>query len=324
MEARIYAEDPERGFVPSSGTIRALSFPEGKQIRVDQGVDAGDRVSVHYDPMIAKLIVHGPDRETCRQHLLEALSASFIAGPTTNLGFLQALAELDAFRDGRLDTGLLDREPERLLKPEPPPQVLAAASAFWLLVDEQAAVGPSPWSRCDGWRVGESASRSLEIECGATRVEVEARGTGGSYELKHSGQAQHVVFGRLDESRALLEQHGQSTPLWIHSHSDDRLDICWRHQRWSVIRHPRFEAAQSSSGGDGDVLAPMPGKVLDIRIANGDQVREGDTIIIMEAMKMELTIKAPMDGTLENLAISTDELVEADMLLLSVKPGSAA
>ncbi len=320
MEARIYAEDPERGFVPSSGEIRALSFPEGAQLRLDRGVDEGDAVSVHYDPMIAKVIVHGPDRETCRKRLLQALSASFIAGPATNLAFLQRLADLDAFRTGTLDTGLLDREPGQLEQASPPQDVIAAACAFLLMEEEKAVADPSPWSMCDGWRVGETAARSLDIECGQNRHQIEARGTDGCYELQVGENKHRLQLSPVGLSRYLLISNRQSTPLWIFSDSTDRLELCWQGQRWTVIRHPRFDAAEAASVGDGLVLAPMPGKVLDIRVANGDAVGEGDTLLIMEAMKMELSIKAPMDGTVENLTASTGELVEADTPLLTVVP----
>jgi len=323
MEARIYAEDPERGFVPSSGKIQRLIFPEDEQVRVDQGIDEGDVVSVYYDPMLAKLIVHGPDRESCRKRLLQALSASFISGPTTNLGFLQRLADLDAFRTATLDTGLLDREPEQLGTPEPPPEVMKAAAAFWLRAEEQASAGPSPWSLCDGWRLGEAAPRSLDIECGKTRLQVEALGAGGEYKLQLDGQTHRLALHPLGSSRYLLEGEQQSRPLWIHGHSRDRIEICWQQQRWTILRHPRFEAAQASSSGDGQVLAPMPGRILDIRVADGDRVQEGDPVIIMEAMKMELTIKAPLDGTVEGLNVGAEELVEADTPLLLVKPDPA-
>ncbi|NDY96622.1 acetyl/propionyl/methylcrotonyl-CoA carboxylase subunit alpha [Wenzhouxiangella limi] len=319
MEARIYAEDPDRGFVPSSGWIRALNLPEGEQIRIDRGVDTGDTVSVHYDPMIAKLIVHGPDREACRARLKRALSASFIAGPTTNLGFLQALAATEAFASGRLDAGLLDREPALVqTHREPPVEVVAAAAAYWLRAQEPDAPSPSPWARCDGWRPGTPASRWLDIECGELRTSIEATGFAGDYKLMLADQDLALRLDPLGVSRFRLDLGDRNRPVWLHADGESRLDVCLDELRWTLTRHARFEAAQSSAGGDGRILAPMPGRILEIRVTEGAQVAEGEPVLVMEAMKMELTIKAPIDGTVEGLAVERGDLVEADALLLSL------
>ena len=320
MEARIYAEDAARGFVPSSGRITSLRFPEARSVRVDSGVEENDIVSVHYDPMIAKLIVHGPDRETCRRRLLDALSDSFVAGPTTNLAFLQALADLPAFADGTLDTGLLDRKPELLLATAPPVEALAAAAAYWLLQQESSAVEPSPWSRCDGWRLGEPAVRSLDIECAELRARIEASGANGHYDLTIADQTCRLKFTQDAPTRFRLELGGESKPVEIYPNGNSSVDVDIAHQRWTLTRHARFEAAESSSTGDGRILAPMPGRILDIRVAAGDQIREGEPVIVMEAMKMELTIKAPTDGTVADLSVTSEDLVEADALLMTLTP----
>jgi 3-methylcrotonyl-CoA carboxylase alpha subunit len=319
MEARIYAEDPDRGFVPSSGRIRTLNLPEDKQIRIDRGVDADDTVSVHYDPMIAKLIVHGTDREACRARLQRALAASFIAGPTTNLGFLQALAATQAFARGQLDTGLLDREPEVVQgRREPPIEVLAAATAFWLQAQEPDQPGHSPWARCDGWRPGSPASRWLDIECGELRTSIEATGFAGQYQLALADQQLTLRLDPLGSSRFRLGLDDRSRSVWLHADGESRLDVCLDQQRWTLTRHARFEAAQTGSSGDGRILAPMPGRILEIRVTEGAQVAEGDAVLIMEAMKMELTIKAPISGSVEGLAVAPGDLVEADSLLVSL------
>ncbi|MEE4637723.1 MAG: biotin carboxylase N-terminal domain-containing protein [Wenzhouxiangella sp.] len=319
MEARIYAEDPERGFVPSSGRIRTLNLPEGEQTRIDRGVDAGDTVSVHYDPMIAKLIVHGTNREACRARLKRALAASFIAGPTTNLGFLQALAATEAFAGGHLDTGLLDREPEVVqTRREPPVEVVAAAAAYWLREQEPNAPGHSPWARCDGWRLATPASRSLDIESGELRTKVEATGFAGEYQLALADQQLSLHLDALGSSRFRLGLDSRNLPVWLHADGSSRLDVCLDQQRWTLTRHARFEAAQAGTGGDGRILAPMPGRILEIRVTQGAQVAEGEAVLVMEAMKMELTIKAPIDGTVEDLVVESGDLVEADSLLLSL------
>ena len=319
MEARIYAEDPDRGFMPSSGRIHTLDLPADPQVRIDSGVALGDTVSVHYDPMIAKLIVHGDSREACRKHLQRALAASFIGGPTTNLGFLQALTATRAFAKGELDTGLLDRDPDVVQAGRKPPQeVLAAAAAWWLLRQEQAAHSSSPWDRCDGWRLGEPASRSLDLECVHQRVSIDATGHGGDYQIMLADRTLELSLRAVEARQFQLVIDDRATPLWLHPDGESRLDVCLDEHRWTVIRHARFEAAEASMGGDGRVLAPMPGKILEIRVTEGGTIGAGETVLIMEAMKMELSIKAPVDGIVEGLGVAPGDLVEADALLLSL------
>jgi 3-methylcrotonyl-CoA carboxylase alpha subunit len=317
IEARIYAEDPDQGFVPSTGRIDALVLPEDHWVRIDSGVDAGDEVSMHYDPMIAKLVVHDATREACLARLNQALAASFVAGPTTNLGFLQALAGSGVFANASIDTGLLDRELSSVLDGgEAPVEVLAAAAGRWLLRQESAAGGATPWDVCDSWRLGAPATRTLDIECAGRRVTVEATGFEGRYALQVDDTRYDIRIRQLGESEFSLNLNGQGRRLQIHVAGEDRLEICLDNRRWPVIRHARFEAAEQAAGGDGRLLAPMPGKVLEIRAEPGQSVSEGDTLLIMEAMKMELAIKAPMDGEVSEVAVEAGDVIEADALLL--------
>ncbi|RFF26637.1 MULTISPECIES: biotin carboxylase N-terminal domain-containing protein [unclassified Wenzhouxiangella] len=321
MEARIYAEDPDHGFVPSTGRIDALALPETDWVRIDSGVDEGDEVSMHYDPMIAKLIVHDSTREACLARLNQALAASFVAGPTTNLGFLQALAGSQVFTEAAIDTGLLDRELSTILEAgEPPLDVLAAAAGRWLLMQESKATGDTPWDTCDSWRLGEPATRSLDIECADKRVTVEAIGFGGDYRLQIDDETHPVRIKQLSDTEFSLTLDGQGRRLQIHAAGEHRLEVCLDNRRWPVNRHARFEAAVDSSAGDGRLLAPMPGKILEIRAKAGQSVSEGETLLIMEAMKMELAIKAPMDGEVSEIAVTAEDIVEADTLLLALDP----
>ncbi|QOC21737.1 acetyl/propionyl/methylcrotonyl-CoA carboxylase subunit alpha [Wenzhouxiangella sp. AB-CW3] len=322
MEARIYAEDAEQGFVPSTGTIGQLNLPTGDHVRVDSGVEAGDEVSMHYDPMIAKLIVHDHSRAACLARLNQALAASFVSGPTTNLGFLQALAGSDVFAEARLDTGLLDRDLAAVFeKREPPAEVIAAAAGRWLLEQESASSGRTPWDHCDSWRLGSPATRSLDLEYGNGRHLIEARGESGRYELQLDGDNLTVDLAEVDTDTFRLTANGQSRRLQIHSADEHALEICLDNHRWRLTRHARFEAITDAGGGDGRLVAPMPGKVLEIRTEAGAEVSEGDTLLIMEAMKMELAIKAPIDGQVDQLAVAAGDLVEADAVLLEITSG---
>jgi len=320
MEARIYAEDPDQGFVPSTGRIEALALPRDHRVRIDTGVDAGDEVSMHYDPMIAKLIVHDSTREACLARLNQALATSFVAGPTTNLGFLQALASSEVFTQAQLDTGLLDRELSTILDAgDVPLDVLAAAAGRWLLMQESQASGDTPFDTCDSWRLGEPATRSLDIECTNQRSTVEAAGFGGDYRLLINDQLHPVGIQQLSATEFHLTLDGQGRRLQVHGAGQHRLEVCLDNRRWLLTRHARFEAAVDAGAGDGRLLAPMPGKILEIRAQAGQSVSEGETLLIMEAMKMELAIKAPMDGEVCQIAVSAEDVVEADAMLLEIE-----
>jgi len=320
MEARLYAEDPEQGFVPSTGLIEELVFPRDPGVRIDSGVDQGDQVSVHYDPMIAKLIVHGENREQARQALIRALADSSILGPTTNLGFLQHLAASRPFADGSLDTGMLDRDLEAVIAPLViDAEDYAVASAAWLMGIE-APDGISPWDRSDGWRIGDAAARSIELEIAGQRTVSEVTGSGGAYRVKAGGQTFDLGLEDLGQGQLLLQTVAASERLRVHRNGNNGLDLIRRGQRIRAVLHRPFEAITRSQQTEGRLLAPMPGKVLSIEVIDGATVREGQTLVIMEAMKMELAIKAPCDGSVEGIAVEVGDVVEAEAALLEILP----
>ena len=328
MEARIYAEDPERGFVPSSGPIHQLVFPTDPNARVDTGVEAADEVSMHYDPMIAKLIVHDHDRNTCLARLEQALAASYVAGPTTNLGFLQGLASSRVFAAAELDTGLLDRDLEQVMPVDRqiPDSVLAAAACYWLdqqLAETAGKPNATPWDIADGWRVGTPEARTLDLECEGKRIRIDATGNGrDGYRLTMEDRviesARLITLADHHYSQAMAGEHRH-----LHLYAGDALhiEISMKGQRWRVAQHTRFESLAEAGSGDGRILAPMPGKVLEVRVQKDDSVSEGQTIAVMEAMKMELAIKAPFDGTIEQVVVAADDVLEADALLIEIKAG---
>ncbi|MGB0514243.1 MAG: biotin/lipoyl-containing protein, partial [Wenzhouxiangellaceae bacterium] len=324
MEARIYAEDPERNFLPGSGEIHAIAVPEQNWVRVDTGVEAGDGVSVHYDPMIAKLIVNGENRTVALARLKQALAESHVAGLTTNLGFLLQLAECSEFAEATLDTGLLDRDLDRILRrdDEIPIAVPAAAAVWWLSEQERNAAesgDASPWARPDGWRIGGAEARWLDLEIAGQRFELECRGNlHGGYRFDHAGAHHEAALARVSCSECSLTLDGASRRVIVHA-LGDRLEIIHDHRRWSVVRHQRFESVVSGASGSGHITAPMPGKVIQIAVAEGDSVEIGQTVVLMEAMKMELSIKAEVAGVVASVAAAAGDLIEADALLLEIE-----
>ena len=317
MEARIYAEDASAGFLPDSGQISQLEFPQASWVRVDSGVDSGDEVSIHYDPMIAKLIVHADDRANCLARLKTALEQTHIAGLTTNLDFLLQLAARPEFNQADIDTGLLDRALDDILdnQAEPPLPVIATATHAFLKAGPQTSI----WDCQDGWRIGRSEAQTLDLEINQQRIALEVRHQQTLLEFAYQGETIRSGLNRTQSPIVSLTLNDQTHRLMLHRHSNQRFDIIWNQRRWPALRHNRFETVESSSEGSGRVVAPMPGKVLQIQVEPGSQVEQGQTLALMEAMKMELSIKAEISGKVRNVAISEGDLIEAETLMIEIE-----
>jgi len=328
IEVRLYAEDPEAGFLPASGPLLALELPAARPgVRVDTGVAAGDVVSVFYDPMIAKLIVHADDRPSALALMRQALAECHVQGLKTNLGFLEALLRHPAVVEGRIDTGYLDRHLEEFAAAEADEaMVLAAATALLLhqsgLAAACAATGPepgSPWHRDDGWRLGLPAARPLRLQAGARQWSLQACRIGADWELQLDGRRHAVAGVRLSDGWLQLRINGQGRQFRLHLEGENALLL---HDGQRRVRFQRvLEQAggeDAGSGGDGRVLAPMPGRVALLRVGAGDTVAAGQELLVMEAMKMELAIRAPRAGTVARVRTAPGEFVEADAVLLEI------
>lgn len=353
IEVRLYAEDPEAGFLPGSGRLQRLRLPTARlsrettdrrsresgnpgtsAVRIDSGVVEGDEVTIFYDPMIAKLIVHDADRPRALARLREALAQCAITGPKSNIAFLERLARHPAVTGATIDTGYLDRHLEEFLPgSEPPsPELLAAAVAVHLLASEDgarqcnAASGDpqSPWTRADGWRLGGPATRTLAFEHEGERLEVQASGGAGRYRISHDGTAHEVEGARLADGvlSARIDGHGMrlqvlDTGAHVLVH-DGR-------QRLRLQPRPLHQAVDATAGAGADsVLAPMPGRVVVARVAAGDVVEAGQELMVIEAMKMELSLKAPRAGTVAEVRAAAGEFVDADAVLVALEKAEAA
>ncbi|WP_430437823.1 acetyl/propionyl/methylcrotonyl-CoA carboxylase subunit alpha [Oceanibaculum nanhaiense] len=329
FEARLYAEDPSRDFVPQTGRLAALRFPDAG-VRIDTGVREGDTVSVHYDPMIAKLIVHGADRAQALDRLSRALEATKIAGLATNIGFLAALARHPAFAAGDVHTGFIGEHEADLLPPARPAEdthLALAALAFMAdrkrqAEDSAARSGDpsSPWNRVDGWRLNDDAHHSLRFRDGEDERVVTLHFRRDGFVLDLPGGS---VPARLlaDENGDMIVTLGgvRRTATVVR----DGLDY-WvlpnggqggGNRRLSLI-DPVLEAEAMAEGAGARFTAPMPGKIVQVLIAAGAKVAKGAALIVMEAMKMEHTIAAPADGTVAELHYGTGDLVEEGAELL--------
>ncbi|MGY3040610.1 3-methylcrotonyl-CoA carboxylase alpha subunit [Rhodanobacter sp. TND4EL1] len=324
IEVRVYAEDPDQNFLPGSGKLLTLRLPApSDHVRLDGGVIEGDTVTIFYDPMIAKLIVYDETRAQALQRLREALAASEIIGPKSNIGFLERLVRHPAVVEGHIDTGYLDRHLEEFLVGDVPPtdNVLFAAATAMLLGDEShvasAAADPhSPWASADAWRIGHAGKRIVALTWREQRFEIEARGHAGDYQLHHGETACDVRGAKLLEHDLSARFDGESRRVPLHSDATHVLLHDANGQRYSFARATAFAWESSDAAGGNQVIAPMPGRIVLVKARAGDTVEQGQELLVMEAMKMELALKAPRAGTIESMNATQGEFVEADAVLV--------
>jgi 3-methylcrotonyl-CoA carboxylase alpha subunit len=327
IELRLYAEDPEQNFMPGSGRLQRLRLPaaEPGHVRIDAGVDEGDAVSIFYDPMIAKLIVWDRDRPAALLRLREALAACDIVGPKSNIAFLEALVRHPVVVEGRIDTGYLDRHLDEFLGdagPLPDAALLAVALADLLTAEATArttalASGDphSPWARADGWRLGHAGRRALAFERGGERIELSAHGSAGRYRIEHAGRSWQVDEARLLGDWLSWREHDQARRLRVLASGGDWL-VFVDGRRFRLHEIPAYAWTPTATGPSNRVLAPMPGRIVAVKTRVGAEVEAEAELLVMEAMKMELTLRAPRAGTIEALSCVEGDFVEADAVLV--------
>ncbi len=313
VEARVYAEDPARGFLPTGGTVLRLREPEGPGVRVDSGLLPGTVVGTGFDPMLAKVVAHGPDRAEALRRLDAALADTVLLGVPTNIAFLRSLLADPAVVAGDLDTGLVERH-----IPAARPRAEALAAAALLLHDRPA--GPDPWDVADGWRLGERAWTRHRLRDGDGTAEVRVRGLAGDAEVAvGDGAAVRVRLLDRDESGVVLELDGV-TRRYAFTRDGDAIWIGSAGSAWRIeLTDERRERAASRAAG-GAVRSPMPGTVLLVKVTPGERVTRGQPLVIVEAMKMEHTVTSPVDGVVAELPARAGRAVDMDALLAVVEP----
>jgi 3-methylcrotonyl-CoA carboxylase alpha subunit len=331
IEVRLYAEDPAAGFLPGSGKLERLCLPApSPHVRIDSGVVEGDTVTIFYDPMIAKLIVYDEDRPRALARLREALMRCEIEGPKSNIAFLERLVRHPAIVDASIDTGYLDRHLDQFIPADADDAgPVAAAATVALLQDEAATLASaaqsgdpsSPWAIADGWRLGHAGQRRLVLRLGDARHEITAHGTDGEYRIEHDGTTVEVTGARLAGSQlaepglsARFDGRGRRYRIEADAR---RILLHDGERRWRYERVPAYQAEHTGADGSGDqVVAPMPGRIVLVRVAAGDAVAQGQELLVMEAMKMELSLKAPRDGVVAEMRAAEGEFVDADASLV--------
>ena len=325
IEARICAESPDNNFLPATGRLAvyrkpvATSFERGNQalkVRIDDGVREGDAISPYYDSMVAKLIVHGEDRAQALARLDEALAQVRIVGLNTNVQFLRYVVRSPSFAQANLDTALIPREQAVLFKQEPVGLAFAvAASVARTLLDERALEAADPFSRRDGWRAYGVAARRFAFEFQGEAVDAQLTYLhDGALRLEVAGNSGVLAFAESDQGID-LQFAGQRHTAHVYRQGETT-HIFTPHGATRILAIDLLAHAGDHQAEGGRLTAPMPGKVLSFAVKNGDKVKKGQALAVLEAMKMEHTIAAPADGTVAELLYAPgDQVTEGAELL---------
>ena len=324
VEARVYAEDPARGFLPQSGTVTLLAEPSLPAVRVDSALEVGTEVGTRYDPMLAKVVAWAPSRADALARLRRALCETVVLGVSTNVGYLTRLLAHPDVVAGRLDTELVERTVDELATPGAvAARDAALAAAAWLAADVEPSPSAvaGPWDVPDGWRVGGPGEWALGLRRDGEPVLVAVRGRmSASAEVavdgvpigqvrvapgRAEGELQLAVGGRTSRWRA-AEAGGE---LWVGCEG-----WAWRFRRADVSRH----GGGGHGGAAGPLRSPMPGVVVKVHVAVGDEVAAGDALVSVEAMKMEHAVVAPSDGVVSALWAREGQTVALDEPLAEV------
>ncbi len=349
IEARIYAENPEKGFLPSVGTLLhfatppAVEFRVGEaagrraRLRIDAGVGEGDAITPYYDPMIAKVIAWGEDRDTARRGMDQALAGLRIVGPASNVGFLRRLMADTAFAQADLDTGLIERRREHLLPPPAPatPAELGLAAAAVL---RREPAGRDPWDAGDGWRLAAPLTRRIVFAEASEEREVLVTyrrapfGTAADapaecrFTVAGSATDAPTVDGIVlapEEDGTLVVQVGERRHRGHAVVVDETLHLFTADRNLRLRHVDRLLHAGDAAEEGGRLTAPMPGKVISVLVQAGQRVTKGQALLVMEAMKMEHTIAAPLSGEVTLLHFGVGDQVPEGEVLVAIESPAA-
>jgi acetyl-CoA/propionyl-CoA carboxylase biotin carboxyl carrier protein len=321
IEARVYAEDPARGFLPQTGTVLGLVEPAGPGVRVDSSLAVGTVVGTDYDPMLAKVVATGPDRETARARLVAALAGTAVLGVATNTGFLQALLTDPDVVAGRLDTGLIERRGDALTAAGPPPPAVYAAAALAELLESEPA-GPlvDRWDVPDGWRLGEPAWTVRRLTAaGGEPVVVRVRGRAADAVVQVGDGDPQLARAERDGDGLAVVAGGVRTRYSV-VHSGGTVWLAADGRVTGFREQERLAGDRAGAASDGAVTAPMPGTVTVVQVSVGDQVEAGTPLLVVEAMKMEHVLTAPLAGTVTELGVAAGRPVRLDERVAVVTP----
>ncbi|MGR6873207.1 acetyl/propionyl/methylcrotonyl-CoA carboxylase subunit alpha [Pseudomonas sp. HK3] len=331
MEVRIYAEDPDNDFLPTTGTLEHVQLPElitGK-VRLDTGVQQGDEVSPYYDPMISKLIVWGEDRDQCLSTLKQALQQYQIAGVTTNLSFLRRVVNVEAFRLGHISTQFIEEFNDQLISHNDiKPHHLVAAVCQHMLTristgNDRAASNDNanPWHALSAMRLNQAAKETLNFKTHDDEIfqvditTLSNQANRAQWQIHFDDQT-HNVVARLQDDSVQYELDGKWRSARIIRHNE-KIWV-YDHQGESQLSYAKIDFNQQTEQA-GSLNAPMNGTIIQIDASTGQAVKAGDVLMIMEAMKMEHAIKAPLNGIIKEICFNVGDLVSESAMLIEME-----
>jgi len=330
VEVRLYAEDPNRNFLPSTGTLVHLRLPEeGPHVRVDTGVRQGDVVTPFYDPMIAKVIVHDRDRISAMRRMAALMGETEVVGVTTNAGLLKALCSHPAFVGGEIDTGFIERHHDTLfakLKPVDD-RMLAVATLARLMELDPSGPSNDPWDQKNGFRLLDEGHDEVRWKEGEREAAVIARRRrDGSIGLELPGGTLEASVRRVDDGRLAIWLGGDTfTATVVRRQAADGIDYAvfadGANRTLRLVDPLDVTQYEAVASGEGAVRAPLPGKIIDLRVKAGDKVSKGQPLLVLEAMKMEHTLAAPADGTVKTVRYAVGEQVVEGAELVEFEAG---
>ncbi|RJK96554.1 acetyl/propionyl/methylcrotonyl-CoA carboxylase subunit alpha [Vallicoccus soli] len=319
VEARVYAEDPARGFLPTGGRVLLLREPAGEGVRVDSGLVAGAEVGTTYDPMLAKVVAHGADRAAALARLDRALAGTAVLGVGTNVPFLRALLAHPDVRAGRLDTGLVERDLDALVARDVPEDALAAYGLARL--HELEPQGPAdPWDVPSGWRPGGPAWTTWRVAApGADPVPVAVRGRAQAADVRVGDGPARAASVRAAGDGLLVTLDGTAS-RWLVARDGATLWLGREGAAWALAEAPRAPRGAAAAAGGGELRSPMPGTVVAVLVEDGARVAQDQAVVVVEAMKMEHALRAPVAGTVALAGVPVGGAVALDELLATVEP----
>lgn len=327
FEARIYAEDPARDFAPSTGRLAQFRLPEATAgVRVDTGFIAGDTVPVHYDPMLAKLIVHAPTREAALGLLQRSLATCEVVGVASNLDLLHRIATDQAFAAGGIDTEFIARHADTLLAGQgtPPHDVLAAA-ALGVLADEASAAAAlaaasadpfSPWHECDHWWLNAVPERVLEFHAAAAVFPVRVRREANAWRLTAGARRTCATGLRDPDGRLRMTLDGVRQHALV-TRDGENISVRWNGETFRLLLPDPVALAETEDVTGGRLVAPLPGQVTETRTKAGAHVVRGQILVVLEAMKTVFRLAAPVDGVVDRLSCAAGDTVQEGQVLVS-------
>ena len=327
MEARLYAEDPVKGFLPAPGPLRHLVFPsESRLVRIDTGVVEGQEVTADYDPMIAKVITWGEDREAARRNLIGALGDTEVAGTAVNRDFLIALADLPEFVDGKPHTNLIDRLPDDFINVATPLSTAALSLAGLHVMatrqaDAQSRVSrfgdpASPWHRTDGWHLNDGSHQDIRMQHDEKERSLHVHEDDNGWHFSDGEVHWLVSQAKRDGNHWTADVNGVRVSGSAVEAVTGQLNIFQGTHAWRLTLVNALSGSGDTDGGSPAFMTPMPGKIVAVNVTDGASVRAGDVLVVLEAMKMEHAIKAPVDGTVSAVHYGVGDQVDEGVDLI--------